>query len=149
MDDNDTPTSDEPTTTEYDDIGQLGIEIIMLSAQVHFWHINCRKGSQHNALDTLYHMLQSNGDRLLEAVISRTNQSIVASGELSFDFGDLDFNQEESIGILEDVRDHVNEVAGSFSEDQTFANVLGDISEDLSSAIYKLSRFDSDTVDNG
>lgn len=149
MDEEDTPPEGETVTTEYDELGQLGIEIIMLAAQVHFWHINCRKGSQHNAFDTLYHMLQSNGDRLLEAVISRTNQSIVANGELSFDFGDLDFDQEESLGILEDVRDHVNEVAGSFSEDQTFANVLGDISEDLSSAIYKLSRFDSGTADNG
>lgn len=134
-------------STEYDELGQLGIEIIMLSSQAHFWHINCRKGSQHAALDELYHKMQIDGDRLLESVISKTNQSIVASGELSFDFGDLEFNSEESIGILEDVRDHVNEVASSFADDQTFANVLGDISEDLSTAIYKLTRFDSGSED--
>ena len=150
VDDNDTEDDGQVVegSTEYDEIGQLGIEILMLSSQVHFWHINCRKGSQHEALNALYYKLNDGGDRLLEAVISKTNQSVVASGELSFDFGNLEFDKDESVGILEDVRDHVNEVAGMFSDDQTFANVLGDISEDLSSAIYKLSRFDSE-IDNG
>ena len=69
----------------------------------------------------------------------------MVNGVLSFDFCDLYFDHEDWLVIL----DHVNEVAGSFSEDQTFANVLGDISEDLASAIYKLSRFDSGTADNG
>lgn len=150
VDDNDTDDDGQVVegSTEYDEIGQLGIEILMLSSQVHFWHINCRKGSQHEALNALYYKLNDGGDRLLEAVISKTNQSVVASGELSFDFGNLEFDKDESVSILEDVRDHVNEVAGMFSDDQTFANVLGDISEDLSSAIYKLSRFDSE-IDNG
>ena len=143
-DDTDTDDFGGSPTTEADDLAQLGIEIIMLSAQAHFWHINCRKGSQHEALNELYLSLAHAGDRLLEAVISTTDQSVVANGELSFDFGNLEFESNEALGILEDVRDHVNEVASSHSEDQTFANILGDISETLSSTIYKLSRFDSE-----
>jgi hypothetical protein len=121
----------------------FGIELMMLGTQVHFWHINCAKGSEHDALQQLYYALTDQADRILEAYVSRTKASVTAGSELNFDFGDLEFNKEEAIGILEDVRDEADTLAKESGDDQALCNILGDVSESLSTAIYKLSRFDS------
>ena len=143
--DSDDDTDDASTVSEDSSMGDLsdfGVELLMLSTQVHFWHINCEKNGDHNTLDALYNELNYDSDKLLEYVISKTKQSITAGSELSFDFGDLGFNKDECVGILEDVRDEANQIAGSHSDDQAVTGIIGDAVEHLSTAIYKLTRFD-------
>lgn len=133
----------EISTEQYSDVADFGIELLVLSMQAHFWHINARKNGDHNILDSLYHGLGYQADRLLETVISHTKMSIQAGSELSFDFGDLEFNKEESIGILEDVRAEANELVSRYQDEQDIVDGITQAANVLSEAIYKLSRFDS------
>ena len=120
----------------------FGIEAMMLSTQVHLWHINCTSSGDHDALRELYYRLSDLADRILEDYVSRTHAPVTAGSELNFDFGDLEFNKEEAIGILEDVRDESDTLAKENEDNQTLCTILGEVSEALSTAIYKLSRFE-------
>lgn len=135
-------TGDSVQDEEYADVMNFGITLIMLSAQVHFWHINCHKGFEHETLQSLYESLDSNGDKLLENVVSVTHQSILAGNELNFDFGNLEYDKEESVGILEDIRAEASDLATRFQDNQGLCGILGDISEFIGTAIYKLTQFD-------
>ncbi len=137
-------TGDSVQAEEYSDVMNFGITLIMLSAQVHFWHINCHKGFEHETLQSLYDELNSNGDKLLENVISVTHQSVFAGNELSFDFGNLEYDKEESVGILEDIRAEASDLATRFQDNQGLCGILGDISESIGTAIYKLTQFDGE-----
>ena len=128
---------------EYGDAADLGIMLLMLATQVHFWHINCRSSGDHNCLGDLYNTLIDETDKLLENIVSVTKNSIVAGDEQSFDFGNLDFDKEESISILEDAREEVDELVGRYGDNQGLCNIIGNISECLGKAIYMLSRFES------
>ena len=135
---------DSVQSEEYSDVMNFGITLIMLAAQVHFWHINCHKGFEHETLQTLYYTLDSNGDKLLENIISVTHQSVLAGNELSFDFGNLEYDKEESVGILEDIRAEASDLATRFQDNQGLCGILGDISEAVGTAIYKLTQFDGE-----
>lgn len=137
-------TGDSVSSEEYSDIMNFGITLIMLAAQVHFWHINCHKGFEHETLQGLYIALDSLGDKLLENTISVVNQPVLAGNELSFDFGNLEFDKEESVGILEDIRSEASDLASRFQDNQGLCGILGDISEAVGAAIYKLTQFDAE-----
>lgn len=131
------------TGEEYSDVSDFGITLLMLATQIHFWHINCRSNADHNCLGNLYNDLIDQGDKLLENIVSVTKNSIIAGDNLSFDFGDLDFNKEESIGILEDTRKEADDLVSRYTDNQGLCNIIGDISETLGTAIYMLSRFEN------
>lgn len=137
-------TGDSVQGEEYSDVMNFGITLIMLAAQVHFWHINCHKGFEHETLQGLYFALDSLGDKLLENTISVVNQPVLAGNELSFDFGNLEFDKEESVGILEDIRSEASDLASRFQDNQGLCGILGDISEAVGTAIYKLTQFDGE-----
>lgn len=128
---------------EYREASDLGVMLLMLATQVHFWHINCRSSGDHNCLGTLYNNLIDETDKLLENIVSVTKNSITAGDEQSFDFGNLEFDKEESISILEDVRGEVDKAVERYSDNQGLCNIIGNISECLGTAIYMLSRFES------
>lgn len=133
----------EVSTEGYSDVMDFGIELMMLGVQSHFWHINAKTSGEHDLLDELYHRLYMLADRVLENVISVTKTSVTAGSELSFDFGDLEFHKEEIVGILEDVRAEADDLVNRYQDNQGLCTILGDVSEALSTAIYKLTRFDT------
>lgn len=133
----------EVSTEGYSDVMDFGIELMMLGVQSHFWHINAKTSGEHDLLEELYHRLYMLADRVLENVISVTKTSVTAGSELSFDFGDLEFHKEEIVGILEDVRAEADDLVSRYQDNQGLCTILGDVSEALSTAIYKLTRFDT------
>ena len=142
-DDENESAAGEVSTEQYSDVADFGIEVLVLSMQAHFWHINAHKSGDHETLNNLYQGLAFRGDHILETVISHTKSSVQAGSELSFDFGDLEFNKDESIGILEDVRAEANDLAARYQDAQDIVDSITDVANVLSEAIYKLSRFDS------
>lgn len=140
------PEDDSPaevSTEGYSDVMDFGIELMMLGVQSHFWHINAKTSGEHDLLEELYHRLYMLADRVLENVISVTKTSVTAGSELSFDFGDLEFHKEEIVGILEDVRAEADDLVSRYQDNQGLCTIMGDVSEALSTAIYKLTRFDT------
>lgn len=141
VDDDESDAGSEMSAEGFSDVQNFGIMLLMLGTQVHFWHINCHTSGEHECLADLYDELEDGADKLLENIVSKTKSSVIAGNELSFDFGTLEFDKDEVIGILEDARDEAESMVKQYSDDEGLGNILTDISEKLSVAIYKLSRF--------
>lgn len=139
--DDESDAGSEMSAEGFSDVQNFGIMLLMLGTQVHFWHINCHTSGEHECLADLYDELEDGADKLLENIVSKTKSSVIAGNELSFDFGTLEFDKDEVIGILEDARDEAESMVKQYSDDEGLGNILTDISEKLSVAIYKLSRF--------
>lgn len=139
--DDESDAGSEISAEGFTDVQNFGIMLLMLGTQVHFWHINCHTSGEHECLADLYDELEDGADKLLENIVSKTKSSVLAGNELSFDFGTLEFDKDEVIGILEDARDEAESMVKQYSDDEGLSNILADVSEKLSVAIYKLSRF--------
>lgn len=121
-------------------VSDFGVKALLFSTLVHFWHLNCERNGQHEALADLYDSLEDNGDKIIEAVIGQTKNPVSPS-ELEFEYGDLSFG-EEAINKIKEFRDEACDLEGTLEKNAGLANILADIVEDCDSAIYKLTRLD-------
>jgi len=119
------------------DVAAFASKAMFFSVLVHFWHLNCDSNAQHLALKDLYESLDDNADKLLEAVIGQTGESVKIE-KPDFDFtGEF---TEESIEQIKAIKDEASKLEAAVEGNPGIANVLADIVEDCDSAIYKLKR---------
>ena len=124
-------------TNSLKDVAAFASKAMFFSVLVHFWHLNCDSNSQHLALKDLYESLDDNADKLLEAVIGQTGESIKITNP-GFEFkGEF---TEEAIGQIKAIKDEASKLEAAVEDNPGIANVLADIVEDCDSAIYKLTR---------
>lgn len=112
--------------------------VMFFSVLVHFWHLNCGRNGQHLALKDLYESLDDNADKLLEAVIGQTGDSVKITNP-GIDFK-AEFSEDSSIAMIKELRADAVKLEASVEGNPGIANVLADIVEDCDSAIYKLTR---------
>ena len=120
-----------------DPIVSFANKAMFFAVLVHFWHLNCRKNGQHLALKDLYESLTDNADKLFEAVIGQTGNSVKVKNP------DIDFKGEytdKSIEEIKALRNETSKLEGEVKDNPGIANILADIVEDCDSAIYKLTR---------
>ena len=119
------------------DVAAFASKAMFFSVLVHFWHLNCGSNAQHLALKDLYESLDDNADKLLEAVIGQTGESVKITNP-GFEFkGEF---TEEAIGQIKAIKDEASKLEATVESNPGIANVLADIVEDCDSAIYKLKR---------
>lgn len=119
------------------DVAAFASKAMFFSVLVHFWHLNCGSNAQHLALKDLYESLDDNADKLMEAVIGQTGESVKITNP-GFEFkGEF---TEEAIGQIKAIKDEASKLEATVEGNPGIANVLADIVEDCDSAIYKLKR---------
>ena len=124
-------------TDSLKDISAFASKAMFFSVLVHFWHLNCGSNAQHLALKDLYESLDDNADKLLEAVIGQTGESVKITNP-GFEFkGEF---TEESIERIKAIKDEASKLEATVEGNPGIANVLADTVEDCDSAIYKLKR---------
>ena len=124
-------------TDSLKDISAFASKAMFFSVLVHFWHLNCGSNAQHLALKDLYESLDDNADKLLEAVIGQTGESVKIEKP---DFDCTGEFTEESIERIKAIKDEASKLEATVEGNPGIANVLADTVEDCDSAIYKLKR---------
>ena len=119
-----------------DPIFAFGSKLLMFGIQVHYWHLNCSRNSEHLALKELYEACDDVGDRLLEAAIGFTGKP---TPQPSFDGLNVSFTPD-SVERIIDIRNEANDLTRRIDIDSGIDNILGDFCETCNSVIYKLKR---------
>jgi len=126
----------ESTPDPLDPIFAFGSKLLMFGIQVHYWHLNCSRNSEHLALKDLYEACDDVGDRLLEAAIGFTGKP---TPQPSFDGLNVSFTPDSVERIVE-IRNEANDLTRRIDIDSGIENILGDFCETCNSVIYKLKR---------
>ena len=119
-----------------DPIFAFGSKLLMFGIQVHYWHLNCSRNSEHLALKELYEACDDVGDRLLEAAIGFTGKP---TPQPSFDGLNVSFTPDSVERIVE-IRNEANDLTRRIDIDSGIDNILGDFCETCNSVVYKLKR---------
>lgn len=121
----------------FDLVRILGSKILMFGLEVHMWHLNCSKNSEHLALKELYEACDDIGDRLLEATIGCTGKPV----NIIYDNASSEYEKESCLTKIGNFRYRADKLIGK-TENGGIDNILGEFCEICNSVIYKLSRLD-------
>jgi len=117
-------------------ISAFGAKLLSFGLEVHFWHLNCSKNSEHLALKDLYEACDDVGDRILEAAIGQMGQNATYV-PVDVDFKS-NYDPTEAIAKIEAIRTEAGSFVGTC--DEGFNNILGEFCETCNSIVYKLKR---------